>query len=312
MATLLTGGTGFVGQELCKRLTSVTITSRNRNAALEKISQHKLAQPATIAPKVIQWDPSAEPIRLPPSTTPNTHFKSVVNLMGESIAEGRWNANKKQRIRSSRIDGTRNLVDGIIESGNLPDVFVSASAIGIYGDTGEDVVEEDHDHGSGFLTDVCAQWEQEAKRLENHGVRVVCLRIGIVLGTQGGALKKMVPLFRWGLGGNLGNGNQWVAWIHVDDLVSMIQWSIENTEVSGAINATAPNPVRNKELTQTLAAAVKRPALFPAPKFALRLALGEFAGSLLFSQRVVPAAALRHGFQFQFSDIEAAIKDTVG
>lgn len=308
MATLLTGGTGFVGQELCKRLTEVTITSRNRNAALEKISRYKLAQPAIEFPNVIQWDPVAEPIRLPPGT----RFKSVVNLMGESIAEGRWNANKKQRIRASRIDGTRNLVDGIIESGNLPDVFVSASAIGIYGDAGEDVVEEDHGLGSDFLTDVCAQWEQEAKRLENHGVRVVCLRIGIVLGPQGGALKKMVPLFRWGLGGNLGNGKQWVAWIHVDDLVSMIQWSIENTEISGPINATAPNPVRNKTLTQTLAAAVKRPALFPAPKFALRLALGEFADSLFFSQRVVPAAALRHGFQFQFSDIEAAIKDTVG
>jgi len=308
MATLLTGGTGFVGQELSKRLTEVTITSRNRNAALKKINQHRLAQPALNVRNVIQWDASVEPIRLPS----NTHFKSVVNLMGEPIAEGRWSADKKRRIRSSRINGTRRLVDGIIDSGKLPDVFVSASAIGIYGDAGEDVVEENHRHGSGFLTDVCTQWEEEALRLQNHGVRVVCLRIGIVLGAHGGALMKMAPLFRWGLGGNLGNGNQWVAWIHVDDLVSMIQWAIESPEVSGPINATAPNPVRNKELTQTLAATVKRPAFLPAPKFALRLALGEFANSLLISQRVVPAAALSHGFQFQFSDIEAAIKDAVG
>jgi len=308
MATLLTGGTGLVGQELSKRLTEVTITSRNRNAALKKNNRNKLARLDLNVQNVIQWDPSVEAIRLPS----NTHFDSIVNLMGEPIAEGRWNADKKQRIRSSRIDGTRRLVDGIIASGNLPNVFVSASAIGIYGDAGEDVVEENHRQGSGFLSDLCAQWEEEALRLQNHGVRVVCLRIGIVLGAQGGALTKMVPLFRWGLGGNLGNGNQWVAWIHVNDLVSMIQWSIENPAVSGPINATAPNPVRNKELTQALAAAVKRPAFLPAPKFGLRLALGEFANSLLFSQRVVPAIALSHGFQFQFSGIEAAIMDAVG
>lgn len=303
MATLLTGGTGFVGRQLCKRLNQITITSRNRTAALRKLSQSDLQ-----VADVIQWDAAKEPIVLPQ----DLHFQSVINLMGESIAEGRWNAQKKKRIRSSRVDGTRRLVDGLINSGKLPDVFVSASAIGIYGDAGEDVVEEDHVHGTGFLPDVCQQWEQEALRLQDHGVRVVCLRIGIVLGSQGGALKKMVPLFRWGLGGNLGNGKQWVAWIHVEDLVSLIQWAIETPQVSGPVNATAPNPVRNKELTKTLATAVKRPAFLPAPKFALRLALGEFANSLFFSQRVVPAAALNNGFQFQFSDIDSAIKDTVG
>lgn len=303
MTTLLTGGTGFVGHELCKRLDQVTLTSRNRDKALKKLGN---LDPSTR--DVIEWDPASGPVSLPQEK----RFKSVVNLMGESIAEGRWNARKKKRIRASRVEGTRRLVDGIVQSGNLPDVFVSASAIGIYGDAGEAIVEEDHAHGSGFLTDVCAQWEQEAMRLEEHGVRVVCLRIGIVLGCQGGALKKMVPMFRWCLGGNLGSGNQWVAWIHVDDLVSMIQWVIENEKVSGPINATAPNPVRNKELTRAIAAAVRRPAFLPAPKFALRLALGEFAESLFFSQRVVPAAALNHGFQFQFSDVEAAIKDAVG
>ena len=302
MATLITGGTGFVGRELCKRLAQITITSRNRGAALKKLNLSKDG-----VEEIIQWDASTEPITLPR----DTHFESVINLMGESIAEGRWNAEKKNRIRTSRVEGTRRLVDGIIESKNFPQVFVSASAIGIYGDAGEDIVEEANAHGSGFLPDVCAQWEQEAMRLQDHGVRVVCLRIGIVLGGQGGALEKMVPLFRWGLGGNLGNGNQWVAWIHVDDLVSLIQWSIENNSVSGPVNATAPNPVRNKELTKALAAALNRPAFLPAPKFALRMALGEFAESLFFSQRVVPAIALSHGFQFQFSDIESAIKDAV-
>ena len=301
MATLITGGTGFVGRELCKRLGQVTITSRNRAAALSKFSRSQDGL------DVIQWDASAEPIALPR----DVHFKSVINMMGEPIAEGRWNSKKKKRIRASRIEGTHRLVEGIIESGKFPQVFVSASAIGIYGDAGEDVVEETNAHGAGFLTDVCVQWEQEAMRLQEHGVRVVCLRIGIVLGSQGGALEKMIPLFRLGLGGNLGNGNQWVAWIHIDDLVSLIEWSIENKSVSGPVNATAPNPVRNKELTKVLAAALKRPAFLPAPKFALRMALGEFAESLFFSQRVVPGVALNHGFQFQFSDIESAIKDLV-
>lgn len=313
MTTLLTGGTGFVGRELSKRLKQVTITSRNRQAALKKLNNSKSDSVQAVdgvngaVEEVIQWDPSVDALSLPP----NKRFESVVNLMGESIAEGRWNAQKKERIRSSRIDGTRRLVDGLVQSGNLPNVFVSASAIGIYGDAGEDIVEENHARGTGFLTDVCSDWEQEAMRLQEHGVRVVCLRIGIVLGSQGGALKKMAPLFRWCLGGNLGSGNQWVAWIHVDDLVSLIQWSIENDSVSGPVNATAPNPVRNKDLTKAVAAAVRRPALFPAPKFALRLALGEFADSLFFSQRVVPAVALNHGFQFQFSDIESAIKDAI-
>ena len=298
MTTLITGGTGFVGRELCKRLDRVTITSRRPSNALKDLNKD--------VEQVIQWDPS-QPLALPQEN----HYQSVVNLMGESIAEGRWNPEKKKRIRDSRVNGTRRLVDAIIESGKLPDVFVSASAIGIYGDTGEDIVEEDHACGTGFLADVCEQWEQEAMRLQTHNVRVVCLRIGIVLGGQGGALKKMVPIFRWGLGGNLGSGKQWVAWIHVEDMVSLIQWSIENNSVTGPVNATAPNPVRNKELTKTLASVLKRPAFLPAPKFALRLALGKFAESLLFSQRVVPAFALNHGFQFQFSDLEAAIKDTV-
>lgn len=300
MTTLITGGTGFVGRELCKRLTQVTITSRNRAAALKKFASAEVDD-------VVQWDANTESINL----SQRAGFSSIVNLMGESIAEGRWTAEKKRRIRSSRVDGTRRLIDGIIESGNFPNVFVSASAIGIYGDAGEDVVEETGAHGKGFLTEVCAHWEQEAMRLQEHGVRVVCLRIGIVLGCQGGALEKMIPVFRWGLGGKLGSGKQWVAWIHVDDLVSLIEWSIQNDSVSGPVNATAPNPVRNKEMTKVLAAVLKRPAFLPAPKFALRMVLGEFAESLFFSQRVVPALALSHGFQFKFSDIESAIKDVV-
>lgn len=299
MGMLLTGGTGFVGRELIKKFDDVSITSRNVERARQRINKDKV--------KIIQWNPSAEVLTIPDET----EFDSVVNLMGESVAEGRWTTEKKKRIRSSRVDGTRNLVDGLIQSGKLPKVFVSASAIGIYGDPGEEPVEEDHPHGEGFLTDVCQQWEAEAMKLAQHGVRVVCIRIGIVLGGEGGALEKMLPMFRWCLGGKLGSGKQWMAWIHVKDLVSMILWSIENDSIAGPVNGTAPNPVRNKEFTKAISKAIGRPALIPAPKFGLRMLFGEFANSLFFSQRVVPAVALANGFQFQFSDVHGAIKDIV-
>lgn len=298
MRTLLTGGTGFVGQQLIQQLDSVSITTRRRLAAIDRFGDQ--------VDEVIEWDPSNEPLSLV-----DQQFDAVVNLMGESIAEGRWNEAKKQRIADSRIVGTRRLVDALIESGNLPKVFVSASAIGFYGDPGAAIVEEDHPVGEGFLPEVCQKWEAEAFRLAEHGVRVVCLRIGIVLGVGGGAIEKMVPIFRWGLGGRLGNGLQWMAWIHVDDLVAMIRWSMENDDVQGPINATAPNPVQNREFTKALAKAVGRPAFLPAPKFGVRLIAGEFANSLFFSQRVVPAAALEKGFRFRFTDIKQAIEDVL-
>lgn len=300
MATLLTGGTGFVGRELIKRLEDVVVTSRNAKRAQHKLGNANL--------KVIEWrDPASDGLQIPS----DFKFDSVINMMGESIADGRWSDERKKRIRESRVKGTRHLVDALIESGTLPKVMVSASAIGIYGDSGESIVEENHQHGSGFLTDVCQEWEEEANRLTQHGVRVVNLRIGIVLGAEGGAMEKMIPMFRWCLGGNLGSGKQWMAWIHLDDLLAMVCWAIENESVSGPLNATAPNPVRNSELTKALAKAVGRPAFLPAPKFGLRLVLGEFANSLFFSQRVVPAAALAGGFQFQFSDVKSALAEIV-
>ncbi|MFK7767966.1 MAG: TIGR01777 family oxidoreductase [Mariniblastus sp.] len=304
MAVLLTGGTGFVGSalidHLMERSQEVTITSRSAQRARAKLSKPDLS--------VIEWkDPVGSPLELPPGA----QFDAVVNLMGESIAEGRWTENQKKRIRESRTLGTRRLVDAVIQSQSLPKVMVSASAIGIYGDSGEEIVEESHQHGTGFLTEVCEDWEVEANRLADHGVRVVNLRIGIVLGKNGGAMEKMVPMFRWCLGGKLGSGKQWMAWIHLDDLVAMIGWAIENESIVGPLNATAPNPVRNIELTKTLASAVGRPAILPAPKFGLKLVLGEFADSLFFSQRVVPAAALASGFQFKFADVESAISEIV-
>lgn len=299
MTTLITGGTGFVGRALIKQLKHVNVTSRDRLRA-----QKILGDSVDL---VIPWDPDAESLSLLDSP----HFDSVINLMGEPIAEGRWTPKKKERIRNSRVQGTRKLVDALIDSRKLPRVFVTGSAVGIYGDSGDAFVEENHEHGTGFLTDVCEEWESTTQRLSDHGVRVVHLRMGIVLGSQGGAMKKLTPLFRMCVGGRLGNGKQWMAWIHVQDLVSMTLWAIENESVSGPVNATAPNPVRNAEFTKELAKAVGRPAILPAPRFGVRLALGEFANSLFVSQRAIPAVALANGFQFKFPDIRSAINAAI-
>ena len=299
MSTLLTGGTGFLGSALLKELSSAVVCSRNADRAKAKLG--------SLVSGAISWDPLTEPLDL--SSQPK--FDSVINLMGEPIAEGRWTKEKKQKIRDSRVLGTRRLVDALIEANNLPSVFVSASAVGIYGDAGEDLANESHDLGSGFLPEVCQEWEHEANRISEHGVRVVNLRIGIVLGKESGALAQMVPIFRWGIGGPMGNGKRWFPWIHVSDLVDMILWAVETDSVNGPVNATAPNPVRNKEFTRALAKRLRRPAFLPAPKFALRLALGEFADSLVYSQRVIPEAALTHGYHFQFSELHSALSDLI-
>ena len=257
---------------------------------------------------VIQWSPLDEPLAIPSEHS----VTAIVNLMGDSIAEGRWTEAKKKSIRESRVIGTKKLVEAVSRMEKKPDVCVSASAIGYYGDTGEAVINESGPKGEGFLPDVSDEWERATEGLAELGVRVVKLRIGIVLGADGGALEKMIPLFRMGLGGRLGNGQQWFPWIHVDDLVGMIKWAVETPTAEGVFNATAPNPVRNGEFTQALASSVNRWAILPAPKFGLKLALGEFAESLFFSQRVVPEKALTEGYDFQFPELETALKDIVG
>lgn len=294
--TLVTGGTGFVGSYLVPKLDRTILTTRNVARAEKKFPGSQS--------EFLSFDGDLK-------IDPATKIDSVVNLMGESIAEGRWTAAKKERIRTSRIDATRKLVDQILLLDKKPRVMVSASAVGIYGDPGEQEVDESHAVASDFLSQVCVDWEQEANRLAEHGVRVLLLRIGIVLGKGGGAAAKMLPLFKMGLGGCLGNGKQWVPWIHVEDLVGMILWALENETVSGPVNASAPNPVRNSQMTKAMANAVGRFAVLPAPKFALRIALGEFANSLFSSQRVIPKSAIDGGYQFQYPSIESAFKQIV-
>ncbi len=299
MSVLITGGTGFVGRHLIERLDCPVVTSRNRNGAKEALGD-KVAD-------VIQWSPMKEPLTLDPAM----NCSAVVNLMGDSIAEGRWTTAKKKTIRDSRVLGTQRLIEAIAGLEKRPDVFVSASAVGFYGNPGDVVVTEDHPMGTGYLPEVCKEWEDAANAATELGIRVVKLRIGIVLGRDGGALEKMIPLFRWGLGGKLGSGKQWFPWIHVQDLAGMIKWAIETPSVSGTFNATAPNPVTNGQLTDALAKSLGRWAVLPAPKFGLKIALGEFADSLFFSQRVVPARAVNQGYSFQFPELAGALSEIV-
>ena len=234
---------------------------------------------------------------------------AVIHLAGENVA-GLWTRGKMRRIRDSRILGTRRIAEAIRTAAQPPDVFVSASAIGFYGDSGEAEITENSPHGAGFLADTCRAWEAEALAAEPI-CRTVRTRIGLVMGKGGGALRMMLPIFRLGLGARLGSGRQWLSWIHVEDLARLLLFAVENLDVRGALNATAPWPVRNAEFTAALARSLRRPAFLAVPAFALRLLLREFSRELLDSKRVLPAAATAQGFGFHFSQIAPALADIV-
>jgi uncharacterized protein (TIGR01777 family) len=229
---------------------------------------------------------------------------AVVHLAGEPVSQ-RWTKDVREKIRSSRVDGTRRLVDAM--RSNPPRVLVSASAVGYYGSRGDELLTESSPPARGFLADVCVQWEREARKAEEFGVRVVCLRNGLVLG-KGGGLDKMLLPFKLGVGGRIGDGHQWMAWVHLEDAVGLIEFSLSSS-IEGAVNATAPNPVTNEEFTRELAAALHRLAIFPVPKFALHLLFGDMAQIVYASQRVIPEAALKTGFQFRFPALKGAFLD---
>lgn len=234
----------------------------------------------------------------------------IVNLAGETVA-GLWTPAKRRAIHDSRVLGTRRIVEAMRESRTPPRVLVSGSAIGIYGDTGEEAADEHSHQGTGFLAEVCEAWEQEALRAAELGVRVVLLRTSVALSREGGALAAMLPVFRLGLGGKLGNGRQWFSWIHIEDEAAMIMDSVEHP-IHGPINATAPNPVRNVEFTRTLARVLHRPAFLGVPAFALRAAAGEFASEMLDSRRVLPTAAGEAGFRFKHPGLGEALSELLG
>lgn len=227
---------------------------------------------------------------------------AVVNLAGESIL-GFWTPSKKRAIFDSRIESTKWVVSGL----GAPRVLINASAIGYYGETGEQEVTESFPPGNGFLADTCRAWEAATDPATQSGVRVVRLRIGFVLG-PGGAMSLLRPLFRAGLGGNLGDGHQWMSCVHVDDVAGMILWALENEKISGAVNAVMASPVRNRDFTSTLAGVLHRPAIFPAPAFALRLVLGELSRVMLDSLRVLPSVAVENGYLFRFHTLSETLQ----
>ena len=233
---------------------------------------------------------------------------AVVNLAGASIAGGRWSAKRKSVLRWSRVATTRLLVTALAKMNARPKVLVSASAIGYYGDRGEEGLTEESASGSDFLAGLCREWEAEASKAEALGIRVVLARLGIVLAGEGGALPKMMLPFRFFAGGKTGSGKQWMSWVALEDVVGILRYAIENRAIRGAVNVVAPQPLRNAEFTEILARAMHRPALFPAPAFALRLALGEMADALLLSsQRVTPSRLKQLGYKFLHPDLSNAL-----
>jgi uncharacterized protein len=250
----------------------------------------------------ISWNPAQA---LPPQQVEG--FDIVIHLAGETIV-GRWNAAKKARIRDTRVQGTKTLVESLTKTAHPPRVFICASAIGYYGDRGDELLREESAPGSDFLAQVCREWETATQPATNAGIRTVNTRFGVILSRDGGALPKMLPPFRMGVGGRIGTGRQWMSWIHIADVVGAIEHALDNPSVSGAVNVVGPNPAMNAEFTRTLARALHRPAIFPMPSFAARLAFGEMGDALLLaSQRVEAAKLTANGYRFQFEDLSAAL-----
>jgi len=296
MNILITGGTGFIGSHLSDRLIreghSVTVTGRSAPGDLQLPAGVRHFQADTTSPGAWQKEIGLQ--------------DGIVNLAGEPII-GRWSDEKKRRLRDSRIQTTRHLVGGLPEGKAIR--LCSASAVGYYGFHGDEALTEEDGPGTDFLAVLCRDWEREALRAADRGARVLITRFGIVLGKAGGALRRMLPAFRWGLGGPLGNGRQWFSWIHIQDLVDALVFLIGRPDAEGIFNLTAPDPVTNSEFTRALGQALRRPAILPAPAFALRRILGEFGSTLLEGQRVLPERLIREGFRFRFPTIREALAE---
>lgn len=300
MKILIAGSTGFVGNALIPTLKKAGHTVC------------RLVRPGTVVKGgddgfQVVWNPGTGELG-----GAAVGADAVVNLAGASIADRRWTQKRKEELRSSRVDATRALVTALAKMSARPRVLVSASGIGIYGDRGEDVLTEENQPGNDFLSQLAKEWESEALKAEALGVRVVVARLGMVLAQQGGALPKMMLPFRCFVGGRISSGRQWVSWVALEDVLQALLFALENGNVRGPLNVISPQPVRNAEFTKALASALHRPALFPAPAFALRLAVGEMADALLLSsQRVLPRKLEQLGFHFQHPDLNEALAAVV-
>ncbi|MDD1635956.1 MAG: TIGR01777 family oxidoreductase [Methylococcaceae bacterium] len=293
MKILITGGTGFIGSALTRSLTDqgyeVTVLSRNPDS-VEKIC-----------------GPGIKALNNLNQLKPEDTFQAIINLAGAPIFDARWSDARKQIIRDSRIGLTRQLVASMARMAVKPELLISGSAIGYYGDQGDTVLTEQSATHKDFSEQLCTDWENEAKKAEQLGVRVCLIRTGLVLAEGGGLLKRMLLPFRLGLGGRLGDGQQWMSWIHRQDWIAIARLMINDSSMQGAYNATAPNPVTNSEFARTLAHCLNRPALLPVPAWLLKILLGEMSGLVLGSQRVMPERLLALGFKFQYTDLSSAL-----
>ena len=296
MKVLVTGSSGLVGSALCAFLES---------------GGHEVWRLVRRDPKEreVRWDPATYAV----DSADLEGFDGVVHLAGENIASGRWTDEQKRKIKDSRVQGTKSLCEALAKCKDRPRVLVSASAVGWYGNREEERISELSTPGSGFLPEVCKAWEDATAAASEAGIRVVCMRTGIVLSPAGGALAKMLTPFKLGAGGVVGNGRQWMSWISLDDLVGAYHFALTNEALSGPVNAVAPNAVRNFEFTKTLGRVLRRPTLFPLPGFAARLAFGEMADDLLLGgQHVRPVVLENAGFTFAHAELESALRHVLG
>lgn len=292
---LVSGGTGLVGRELVSLL-------------LESGHEVMILSRRPASERIVHWEPGETEIKVDSLDG----FDAIVHLAGESIASGRWTESKKQVIRDSRVQLTENLTEAIKKTKKPPKVIVAASAIGFYGDRGDELLSEDSDCGSGFLASLCRDWENASKGLAAAGIRVVNLRIGVVLSKDGGALAKMLLPFKLGMGGQIGSGKQYMSWISIKDLVSIIAFALERDFLVGPVNAVAPEPVTNIDFTRALGKVLSRPTFLPVPKFGVQMLLGEMADELLIaSARVMPDKLIKHGYEFKHSSVETALSDAL-
>ncbi|SFR43136.1 hypothetical protein SAMN05216203_0249 [Marinobacter daqiaonensis] len=295
---LITGGTGFIGRVLCQELLK-------KGHELHVLSRRPGDEVRAICGRVT---PVPEMARVAEGPS----FDGVINLAGAGIAEKRWSESRKEVLRDSRIALTRELVSALLRNDRLPEVMVSGSAVGFYGAQGDNRVTEETSPNPEFTHELCKDWENAAAPLRDKEVRVAWSRTGLVVGRDGGFLERMVLPFKFGLGGRIGNGRQFMPWVHRQDVVNALIWMLETPSASGPYNVVSPNPVTNRTFTSTLARTLGRPAFFPVPAPVLKLALGEMARLLLTGQRAIPQRLQDQGFEFQYPELEPALKQALG